>query len=156
MDYSNNRCGCMQRPHLPEPPHTNTGNSCGSVNQRMAGNSGGCDDNRPMGSSGGCLGNRPTSSSCGCAAQRPMQPDMPCQQMPAQNRNSASPAERPSCSLRQPDRENTQRDCLSDMSVAMAYVPMQRWNQVYDMSRGLTRGTIFPELDLPFVMGRCR
>ena len=81
MDYSNNRCGCMQRPHLPEPPHTNTG------------------------------------SSCGCAVQRPMQPDMP---------------------------------------IAMAYVPMQRWNQVYDMSRGLTRGTIFPELDLPFVMGRCR
>ena len=81
MDYSNNRCGCMQRPQLPEPPHTNTG------------------------------------SSCGCAVQRPMQPDMP---------------------------------------IAMAYVPMQRWNQVYDMSRGLTRGTIFPELDLPFVMGRCR
>ena len=81
MEYSNNRCGCMQRPQLPEPPHINTGNSCG------------------------------------CAVQRPMQPDMP---------------------------------------IAMAYVPMQRWNQVYDMSRGLTRGTIFPELDLPFVMGRCR
>ena len=81
MEYSNNRGGCMQRPQLPEPPHTNTG------------------------------------SSCGCAVQRPMQPDMP---------------------------------------IAMAYVPMQRWNQVYDMSRGLTRGTIFPELDLPFVMGRCR
>ena len=115
MEYSNNRCGCMQRPQLPEPPHINTGNSCG------------------------------------CAVQRPMQPDMP-----AQSRNSASPAERPSCSLRQPNCETTQRDCLSDMSVAMAYVPMQRWNQVYDMSRGLTRGTIFPELDLPFVMGRCR
>ena len=144
MDYSNNRCGCMQRPQLPEPPHINTGNSCGPVNQRMSGNSGGCSDNRP------------TGSSCGCAVQRPMQPDMPRQQMPAQSRNSASPAERPSCSLRQPNCETTQRDCLSDMSVAMAYVPMQRWNQVYDMSRGLTRGTIFPELDLPFVMGRCR
>ncbi len=75
MEYSNNRGGCMQRPQLPEPPHTNTG------------------------------------SSCGCAVQRPMQPDMP---------------------------------------IAMAYVPMQRWNQVYDMSRGLTRGTIFPELQKPF------
>lgn len=42
------------------------------------------------------------------------------------------------------------------MPVAMAYTPMQRWNQVYDKERGLTRGTIFPELDLPFVMGRCR
>ena len=92
MDYSNNRCGCMQRPHLPEPLHTNTGNSCGPVNQRMTGNSDRCADNRS------------TGSSCGCVDQ----------------------------------------------------VPMQRWNQVYDMSRGLTRGTIFPELDLPFVMGRCR
>ena len=92
MDYSNNRCGCMQRPHLPEPLHTNTGNSCGPVNQRMTGNSDRCADNRS------------TGSSCGCVDQR----------------------------------------------------PMQRWNQVYDMSRGLTRGTIFPELDLPFVMGRCR
>ena len=144
MDYSNNRCGCMQRPHLQEPLHTNTGNSCGPVNQRMTGNSDRCADNRS------------TGSSCGCVDQRPMQPDMPRQQMPAQSRNSASPAERPSCSLRQPNCETTQRDCLSDMSVAMAYVPMQRWNQVYDMSRGLTRGTIFPELDLPFVMGRCR
>lgn len=148
MDYSNNRCGCMQRPHLPEPPHTNTGSSCGPVNQCMAGNS--C----------GCSGSRPTTSSCGCAAQRSMQPDMPRQQMPAQNMNSAPSADRPSCSLRQPDMGNTSgntgTDCLSNLSIAMAYVPMQRWNQVYDMSRGLTRGTIFPELDLPFVMGRCR
>ena len=144
MEYSNNRCGCMQRPHLQEPLHTNTGKSCGPVNQRMTGNSDRCADNRS------------TGSFCGCVDQRPMQPDMPRQEMPAQSRNSASPAERPSCSLRQPNCETTQRDCLSDMSVAMAYVPMQRWNQVYDMSRGLTRGTIFPELDLPFVMGRCR
>lgn len=105
MDYSNNRCGCMQRPYLQEPLHTNTGNSCGPVNQRMTGNSDRCADNRS------------TGSFCGCVDQRPMQSDMP---------------------------------------IAMAYVPMQRWNQVYDMSRGLTRGTIFPELDLPFVMGRCR
>ena len=49
-----------------------------------------------------------------------------------------------------------QRPMQPDMPIAMAYVPMQRWNQVYDMSRGLTRGTIFPELDLPFVIGRCR
>ena len=92
MDYSNNRCGCMQRPYLQEPLHTNTGNSCGPVNQRMTGNSDRCADNRS------------TGSFCGCVDQR----------------------------------------------------PLQRWNQAYDMSRGLPRGTIFPELDLTFVMGRCR
>lgn len=34
MEYSNNRGGCMQRPQLPEPPHTNTGSSCGCAVQR--------------------------------------------------------------------------------------------------------------------------
>ena len=40
--------------------------------------------------------------------------------------------------------------------VAMAYVPWQRLEQVYEVEDGFCRGTIFPELDLPFVMGRCR
>ena len=47
-------------------------------------------------------------------------------------------------------------NALSEMSLAMAYVPMQRWTQTYTLSQGLERGTIFPELDLPFIMGRCR
>ena len=59
MDYSNNRCGCMQRPYLQEPLHTNTGNSCGPVNQRMTGNSDRCADNRSTGSSCGCLDTHP-------------------------------------------------------------------------------------------------
>ncbi|MBT9778807.1 spore coat associated protein CotJA [Clostridium sp. MCC353] len=41
-------------------------------------------------------------------------------------------------------------------SLAMAYVPWQQWKQTYALDRGFQRGTIFPELDLPFVMGRCR
>lgn len=40
--------------------------------------------------------------------------------------------------------------------VAMGYIPWQQWKQTYDLDKGLYRGTIFPELDLPFVMGRCR
>lgn len=38
----------------------------------------------------------------------------------------------------------------------MGYVPWQQWQQTYSLDRGFSRGTIFPELDLPFVMGRCR
>ncbi len=45
---------------------------------------------------------------------------------------------------------------LAGLPIAMAYVPMQRWKQTYPLSQGFQRGTIFPELDLPFVMGRCR
>lgn len=44
----------------------------------------------------------------------------------------------------------------SQYSLAMAYVPWQQWRQTYPMEQGFVRGTIFPELDLPFVMGRCR
>ena len=40
--------------------------------------------------------------------------------------------------------------------IGMAYVPMQSWQQQYSLEQGFRRGTIFPELDLPFMMGRCR
>jgi hypothetical protein len=44
---------------------------------------------------------------------------------------------------------------LSTYPIAMAYVPMQQWSQTYPLSQGFMQGTIFPELDLPFMMGRC-
>ena len=34
--------------------------------------------------------------------------------------------------------------------LAMAYVPRQHWNTVYDPCQALRNGTIFPELNLPF------
>lgn len=39
--------------------------------------------------------------------------------------------------------------------IGMGYVPMQQWGAVYPPDTALQRGTIFPELDLPFQMGRC-
>ncbi len=44
---------------------------------------------------------------------------------------------------------------FSDYPVGMAYVPMQRWGKTYDLGNGFSRGTIFPDLDLPFLAGRC-
>ncbi len=38
----------------------------------------------------------------------------------------------------------------ADAPYAMAYVPYQQWNQIYDPSRALRAGTIFPCLDKPF------
>ena len=35
--------------------------------------------------------------------------------------------------------------------LAMARVPIQPWNQVYDGSTALSRGTLFPALDLPYI-----
>lgn len=43
-----------------------------------------------------------------------------------------------------------------EFPIAMAYVPWQCWQEVYPPDRALCRGTIFPELDKPFMMGRCR
>ena len=35
--------------------------------------------------------------------------------------------------------------------LAMARVPVQPWAQVYDGSTALSRGTLFPALDLPYI-----
>ena len=37
------------------------------------------------------------------------------------------------------------------ISLAMAYVPMQRWQNIYEPDLALERGTIFAELDKPFL-----
>lgn len=40
--------------------------------------------------------------------------------------------------------------------IAMAYVPWQQWSTPYPIEKALYQGTIFPELDLQFIYGRCR
>ena len=39
--------------------------------------------------------------------------------------------------------------------IAMAYVPWQQWSTPYTPDQALKHGTIFPELDLEFIYGRC-
>lgn len=38
----------------------------------------------------------------------------------------------------------------NELPLAIAIIPLQRWETPYDPSRGLQQGTIFPCLDLPF------
>lgn len=38
-----------------------------------------------------------------------------------------------------------------DSSLAMAYVPWQQWRELYTPEVGFKRGTIFSELDKPFI-----
>ncbi len=40
--------------------------------------------------------------------------------------------------------------------IAMAYVPFQEINELYDDCKALERGTVFPCLDKPFFGGRCK
>ncbi|MDO5408103.1 MAG: spore coat associated protein CotJA [Eubacteriales bacterium] len=128
MDCSNNQWGtCVRRLQMPQPPCMNT--DCG------------CDRGEPL---------RPT---------RPVRPELSVgtgisvsTEMPVNSRLSAS--------SRLPVSDGTmpgmQIDALAGLPTGMAYVPWQRWCQTYPLERALDRGTIFPELDLPFMMGRCR
>ena len=43
------------------------------------------------------------------------------------------------------------RTCLDELPLAMAYVPMQKWEDLYVPSMALDRGTLFAKLDLPFL-----
>lgn len=44
-------------------------------------------------------------------------------------------------------------DAVDVCRVGMTYVPMQRWRDIYDPKKALSRGTIFAELDMPFLGG---
>lgn len=40
---------------------------------------------------------------------------------------------------------------LDQLPLGMAYVPMQKWEKLYESELGLNRGTIFSQLDLPWI-----
>lgn len=42
-------------------------------------------------------------------------------------------------------------DFPKDTPIGMAYVPFQKWENPYDDNIALSRGTIFPSLDKPFI-----
>lgn len=44
----------------------------------------------------------------------------------------------------------------ANTAYAMAYVPFQQNAEVYACDKALSRGTIFPCLDLPFLKGCCK
>lgn len=49
---------------------------------------------------------------------------------------------------------NTTYDsCIEQLPLAMAYVPMQSFGKVYDLSTSIQKGTIFPDLYKPFYGG---
>ena len=51
------------------------------------------------------------------------------------------------------DMAGMQRDAgfdINQMPIAMAYVPWQKWRDIYEKDKGIIRGTIFEELDKPF------
>ena len=53
-------------------------------------------------------------------------------------------------------RSSVEMPVLPDpMVLAMSYVPMQIYKDMYPVDEGFQRGTAFPELDKPFLGGKC-
>ena len=51
------------------------------------------------------------------------------------------------------DNMPTNRLELDNLPLAMSYVPFQKWTTTYPLEKALMRGTLFPDLDLPFKGG---
>ena len=55
------------------------------------------------------------------------------------------------------NRNSEQSDCMSlpeqDFSLAMAYVPVQKFGQTYEIEEAWNNGTLFPDLNKPFLRG---
>lgn len=51
----------------------------------------------------------------------------------------------------QPSVSMRRHDAWNDKALAMAYVPWQTWRDIYDAEKALEHGTIFCELDKPFL-----
>lgn len=61
--------------------------------------------------------------------------------------------EKNSCRMTDNNTENNvwQFCGKKDWSIGMTYVPMQKWQELYPLDEGFHQGTIFKELDLPFL-----
>ena len=113
---------CAARPERPpaQNPEMPGGGSGGAGNQ---GGTSGSGSSGGFGSSGGSGGNTDTGN-----------------------------GNRPGIGVTQPGTNASGFDAmyLGSLPIAMAYTPMQQWKTTYSAEKGLSRGTIFPELDLPF------
>ena len=64
------------------------------------------------------------------------------------------------CTRRSGCEDRAEYDELNGMPIAMAYVPWQEWQNIYEAEKGFHQGTIFEELNKPFtgigIGGCCR
>lgn len=86
-----------------------------------------------------------------------------CRQQTTNRRMSDCPANSPrvdACPITsspKPARHTEAFNKIDTFPLGIAYVPMQHYDQMFPLSRGLKEGTIFPELCLPFCgrRGKC-
>ena len=63
------------------------------------------------------------------------------------------PAQQSSQVMRTQDANKTAGGCLDNVSLAMVYSPVQRFEDLYSPEEALCKGTLFKQLYLPFHAG---
>lgn len=97
----------------------------------------------------GC--NAPAKSDAECKC------DIPCQDVSHRNECghcTSVPAADCGCAVESDSNSSCGRrrkDPLSKMPLAMAYVPWQTWEEIYEICEGFQAGTIFAQLDKQFL-----
>lgn len=91
----------------------------------------------------GC-GNKTVMPDCGCR-EMPMKPDCGCGEMSMKSDcGCASVSRRNNCDC------GDRNEHMRHMPVGIGYVPMQKWEEMYDPATALCQGTAFPSLNLIF------
>ena len=113
----------------------------------------------PITLGGGCMGGWmpperpavPPANSGSAGAQQPSAPstpNMPSTPSTPSTPNTPNTPNTPGAPY--PDARTFDTRYLGSLPLAMTYTPMQQWKSTYSDAVSLARGTIFPELDLPF------
>lgn len=110
----------------------------------------------PITLGGGCTGGWmpperpavPPANSSSAGAQQPSAPSTP--NMPSTPSTPSAPNTPNTPGAPYPDARTFDTRYLGSLPLAMTYTPMQQWKSTYSDAVSLARGTIFPELDLPF------
>lgn len=149
---TNQKHADMRRPQMYPPPKNS---QIGCPMPTPYGNNMGCPMPMPPMNPGPamppCPPHKPqVKPDCCTPPQKPMPIPMPAVQPVPCPCAACPPASCPSCAA------SYTENSVDRLPLSMAYVPWQKWQQPYPMNQAMNRGTIFPALDLPFLMGRCR
>lgn len=60
-------------------------------------------------------------------------------------------ADHASCNSKRSGYNDKSRYSMDDFPIGMAYVPWQKWRDIYEPRKAFQTGTIFAELDKPFL-----
>lgn len=88
------------------------------------------------------------NESTSVVAEQPMEAEMPMPAPPVVMPPVVTPLVSMPSIMKPTEAVKIPKEC---QTLAMAYVEMQKWQELYEPEQGFSRGTIFTQLDLPFV-----